>query len=422
MEKEVVVTGMGTINAIGDNVKAFSDSLRKGKVGFQKMFHDESQIAKVDVYAPIKWEGVSSFQACANRLTKSKELCEKARKLGRRADYPMQWAIVAALEAWEEARIDESVDLDRVGVIVSGSNLGQNLQYSLIKDFMESPEYISPRYALSFMDTDYVGTLSEIFGIHGGGFSIGGASASGNMAVIKAMQQIELGVIDACMVVGGPTLLSPMELQGFVNIGAMDGNIYEDVNKSYCPFDERHSGFIYGQAAGCLILESKEHAKKREAKIYASLLGGKVVLDGNRLADPNVIGEVKAIKGALNDAKLDPKRIDYINTHGTASKLGDQTELDAIRQVFKEHANEIYINSTKGYTGHCLFSAGIVEMIATIIQMNQGFIHANKSLETPIDLQLKLLKENKDDVEIHYAISNAFGFGGINTCVVVGKG
>lgn len=421
MRKEIVITGMGTVNSIGYNIKEFTESLRNGKAGFKNITDHTYDISKATVYAPIEWEGFSSFKSCVESFTESLNKVEKAKKILRRCNNNMQWAGVAALEAWEQALLGDNSNESSISIIVSGSNLNQNMQYSLTSDFIKAPEYINPRYALNFMDTDFVGTLSEIFEINGEGFSIGGASASGNVAVIKAMQQIRYGISDVCIVIGGPTVLSPMEMQAFINIGAMDSNVYENTDLVCRPFDEQHKGFVYGQAAGCIIVESKEHAEKRNAKILAELLGGNIVLDGNRLTDPNTNGEIKAMRNAVNDAGLNLNKIEYINTHGTASKLGDETELNAIKSLFSEHSNKIYLNSTKGYTGHCLFSAGVIELIATVIQMENRFIHANKGLVSPITSDLNLPANTVENVSINYALNNSFGFGGINTCVVVGK-
>lgn len=421
MNKKVVITGMGIMCSIGDSISDYTESLRSGKCGLDHIHCEKEKLAKVDLCAEIEWEGEKSLKKRLAQYTDQKELAERVRKTVRRSSYPMQWAALAALEAWNQSGLEENVEEERVGLIVSGSNLNQHLQYDLTRNFFENPEYIAPRYALNYMDTDFVGTLSEIFGIKGESFTIGGASASGNTALIKAMQQIQMGITDICMVVGGPAYLSQMELQAYVNIGAMDGKEYDAVEEACRPFDVSHSGFLYGQAAGCIILESEEHAAKRNAGKLGALLGGKMVLDSNSLTNPNVNGEIKAMKGALENAGVNVADIGYINTHGTASVLGDNTEVEAIRTVFSENTEDIYINSTKGYTGHCLYSAGVVEMIASVIQMNECFVHGNKNMREPIDNKLKFTFETVSPVSIDYAISNAFGFGGINTCIVLGR-
>ncbi|UJF34770.1 beta-ketoacyl synthase N-terminal-like domain-containing protein [Paenibacillus hexagrammi] len=306
------------------------------------------------------------------------------------------------------------------GIVVSGSNLSQNYAYSLFKKFDEAPEYLTPSYALHFMDTDHVGTISDICNIKGEGFNVGGASASGNVAIIKAMQMIQLGLADLCLVSGTLADLSPLELMSFSNLGAMGGKSFGSEPGQACrPFDKKHEGFIYGQAAACLILESRQSAEKRGVKPLAELLSGALVLDGNRLSDPNEDGEVRAMEQALRQAGLSPGDIDYINAHGTSTPTGDMTEIRAIKRLFKERIGEIWMNSTKSLTGHCLYSAGIVEALAAIVQMKEGFVHPNLNLEEPIDQECRFSRGNTVKANLKTALSNSFGFGGINTSIVL---
>jgi malonyl-ACP decarboxylase len=273
------------------------------------------------------------------------------------------------------------------------------------------------------MDTDHVGTLSEIFQIQGEGFTTGGSSASGNVAIIKACQAIRWGILDSCVVVGALADLSPMELQGFYNLGAMGGKRFHDQPGKACrPFDKDHEGFIYGQAGGCLVLESWESAQKRGIPILAQIAGGALVLDGNRLPNPNTHGEARAMTSALKQAGVQPGDIDYLNAHGSSSPLGDETEIDAVKKVFKENISHLRINSTKSLTGHCLTAAGVIETIATIIQMKEGFIHPNLNLEHPIDDECKFSRQQSIETSISTAMNNSFGFGGINTSVIIKKG
>lgn len=312
---------------------------------------------------------------------------------------------------------------DKIGLIVAGSNLTNCVQASFFPKFQQDPEYLSPMYALLFMDTDHIGTISEIFNIAGEGFTVGGASASGNIGIIKGFQMIQLGIVDACIVVGALADLTNMELQGFYNIGAMGGKTFHDKPEKACrPFDRDHEGFIYGQASGCLILESFESAQKRNIPLLAEMLGGSIILDSNRLSDPNENGEIKAMESALKQAGITVQDVDYINTHGTSSPLGDATELSAIKKVFKEETARVWVNATKGITGHCLFSAGVVEAIASVIQMRVGFIHPNINLENPIESDFRFAGNTSTTAQIKTAISNSFGFGGINTCIVLRNG
>jgi len=423
MKYSTSVTGMGIVCSIRKNVREFTNSLREGICGIGTMEYLKDAPVGVKLGAEIKRDNFEKFLEEYYGPGKAEaEIISRARQAARRAPLPVQWTVAAAMEAWDQAKLS-GIDAERIGIVVAGSNLSQNLQYSLNPGFLENPEYISPNYALNYLDTNYVGTLSEIFGIHGEGFSVGGASSSGNVGIIKAFQLLQLGILDVCMVVGAPAVLSPMEIQSFCNIGAMGGKFYANKPQEACrPFDMEHEGFIYGQGAACIIMESSEFAKNRDALIYAEILGGAIVLDGNRLSNPSEEGEVRAMTNALSQAGVKAEQINYINAHGTASPIGDETEVNAVKRVFSENLKDIRVNSTKGLTGHCLYSAGVVEAVAAIIQMNEGFLHPNLNLVNPIDMQIRFCGPEKSRADILYSMSNSFGFGGFNTSIVLRRG
>jgi malonyl-ACP decarboxylase len=418
MQRRVVVTGMGTISAIGQNVKDYEQSLRLGRCGIDTLKSREGSVTIGAEIAEFSLE--TQLQQFAEL---PKDLIQSAYYATKRSSSALQTSLVSALEAWENAQLhSKPISKERLGIVVAGHNLTQQYQYDNYPKFQQTPEYLSPRYPLHFMDTDHVGTLSEIFQILGEGFTVGGASASGNVAIIKGYQLIQLGIVDACLVVGAMADLSPMELQGFYNLGAMGGKYFVDEPKKACrPFDKDHEGFIYGQASACLILESQKSATGRGVQAVAEILGGALVLDGNRLADPSEKSEIRAMESALHQAQIKVNEIDYLNTHGTSSPLGDEIEIKAIRQVFQNHFSRLWINSTKGLTGHCLYSAGVVETIATIIQMQAGFIHPNMNLDHPIDSTARFSGSVSTPAQIETAMSNSFGFGGINSSILLKK-
>ncbi len=419
MQRRIMITGIGVISAIGQSVKEYRQSLRTGLSGIGTLTGRSMPAISVTIGAEI---GDFSLAARLQQYAfLPEELIQNAQQYAGRSPYVIQASVVSALEAWENAQLHENpISSERLGIIVAGHNLSQHYQYENYPKFQQTPEYLSPRYPLHFMDTDQVGTLSELFHIQGEGFTVGGASASGNVAIIKGYQLIQSGLADACLVVGAMADLSPMELQGFYNLGAMGGKRFVDEPKKACrPFDKDHEGFIYGQASGCVILESKESAARRGLQGMAEILGGTMILDGNRLADPSEAGEIRVMESALNQAQVKANEVDYLNAHGTSSPLGDETEIKAIRQVFQDHL--LWINSTKGLTGHCLYSAGVVEAIASIIQMQEGFVHPNLNLDNPIDTACRFSGSVSAPEKIEIAMSNSFGFGGINSSIILGK-
>ncbi|WP_394832289.1 hypothetical protein LVJ94_37805 [Pendulispora rubella] len=414
------ITGMGTVCSIAQNTDEFSSSLRHGVRGIGFLPQASSQPGSVNIGAAIKDFSFNRQLSCSDLPA---HILEKADECAGRAPYPIQTTVLAVLQAWRQAHLhDRPIPEHRIAMVVASDNACQAYQYESMLQFQQAPEYLSPRYPLHALATDYVGTISEIFSIQGEGFSVGGASASGNVAIVKGMQLLQLGLADACVVAGALSDLSPLALQGFHNLGAMGGKRFHDKPDQACrPFDEQHEGFIPGQGSGCIILESEESIKKRGVLQFARVLGGSLSLDGNRLANPSEAGEARSMRLCLQQAGIEPHQVDYINAHGTSSPLGDITELDAIREVFRNELAELWINSTKGLTGHCLFSAGIIEAIACVVQMQDGFLHPNINLDEPIDRECRFVGGTAIDARIGIAMSNSFGFGGINSSILFEK-
>jgi malonyl-ACP decarboxylase len=412
----VRVTGMGIVSSIGHDVGSFARSLAEGRSGVRHLSRASTPPLAVPIGAEI--EGFS-FPDLLHDLPEA--LKSAASRAARRAPFVVQASVIAALQAWRQARLDSgAVQPARIGLVVAGHNTTQSYQYGLYPGYLQNPEYLSPRYPVQVMDSNQVGTLSEILDIKGEGFVTGGASASGNVGVIQAARLIQAGLADACLVVGVAAELSPMEMQGFHVIGAMGGKRFRDQPEKACrPFDAQHEGFIYGQAAACLVLESAESTDARGAESLASILGGAIRLHATASPSPDRDGEAEAMRAALSASGIAASEVDYVNTHGTSSPLGDRTEIEAIVQVFGEHFPKVWLNATKGMTGHCLNSAGVVEVIATVVQMREGFIHPNINLENPIHATARFAGAATERAPIHVAMSNAFGFGGINTSIVL---
>jgi malonyl-ACP decarboxylase len=409
----VVITGMGLVCALGDTLDKVTNALQQGQSGICAVRDRALPIQAAALLSPV------DYPKRLQSLGLPSALLDRAQTLSYRASGVVQTAIYSALSAWQQAQLDTgSLDNSRVGVIVAGHNLNSSYSYQHYQRYGEQLAAMPPRYGLQFLDTYVLGTLSELLTIHGPGFTVGGASASGNVGIIQGQQLIASGQVDICVVLGALADLSPLELQAWQHMGAMGG---QDVapEQSCRPFDQAHEGFIYGQGCGCLVLESSFHAQQRGTQALATLAGGAITLDGNRLANPSQTGEQRAMAQALTAAGLTPAAIDYINTHGTSSALGDETELAAIKTVFQQQLRQIWLNATKGLTGHCLYAAGVIEAIVTILQMQQGFVHANPWLENPIDKEFRFVGAKAEQANIRAALSNSFGFGGINTALVL---
>ncbi|WP_282184562.1 beta-ketoacyl synthase N-terminal-like domain-containing protein [Azospirillum brasilense] len=415
----VLVTGMGIVSAIGHTVDAFAASLEEGRSGIRRLEPDLGAMPAAAIGAAIA--GFDFEGLLGRRADTPEPLVKAAQRVARRAPFTIQASVIAAIEAWHQAGLQPSgVAGERIGLVVAGHNTTRRYQYSLGRDFERQPQYLSPKYALHHLDSDQIGVLSQILGIKGEGMVAGGASASGNVGLIQGLRLVRLGLVDACLVAGVVADLSPMEWQAFHGIGALGGKAFADQPERACrPFDRRHEGFIPGQAAACLILESDESARRRGADGLAEILGGATALHATAFTDPDVDGEVRAMRGALRDAGLDAAAIAYVNTHGTSSPKGDQVEMEALRAVLGQRFPEVWVNATKGLTGHCLYSAGVVEAIATIVQFRRGFIHPNLNLEDPIEPAARFSGAAAIRAPVRTALSNSFGFGGINTSIVL---
>lgn len=415
----VRITGMGIVSSIGHDVAAFGEALVAGTSGIRRLTRATTPPLAVPIGAEIE---DFAFQTALRAVPDLPDALQDAAARGaRRAPFTVQTSVIAALQAWRQAQLqDGAIPPERIALVIAGHNTTLNYQYGHYPEFRENPEYLSPRYAVQVMDSNQLGVLSEIFRLKGEGFVAGGASASGNVGVIQGARLIQAGLADACLVVGVAADLSPMEVQGFHVIGAMGGKAFRDQPEKACrPFDARHEGFIYGQAAACLVLEAGASAERRGIASLATILGGAIRLHATASPQPDLDGEAEAMRAALRHSAVAATDVDYLNTHGTSSPLGDRTEIAAIEQVFGAHFPNVWLNASKGLTGHCLNSAGVVEVIATVVQMRQGFIHPNANLDTPIHATARFCGAAAAREPIRVAMSNAFGFGGINTSIVL---
>lgn len=410
---EVLITGLGIVTPIGTGREPFTAALKEGKSNFSVTeWEQEGQgfrfpLGKVDAF---------SLPALAPTLALEPALITAARRL-RNLSQSSAFGVFAALEAWADAGIHAgNTDLSRVAIVVGGSNTQQATLVAAQEKYQGRLQFINPNYGLNFFDTDLAGALSELLGITGEGHSIGAASASGNAALIQAHRLIGTGAYDLVLAVAPLMDLSVYEYQAFTMLGAMARLEEEHQPSALCrPFDAAHKGFVYGQCAGCVVLESAEHAASRGQQAYGSLAGYGVSMDANRNPNPSAEGEARAMIKAVKSAGIEAGQVDYVNTHGTASVVGDEAEVEALLAAGLEG---VKANSTKSLTGHGLTAAGMVECIATLVQMNEGFLHPSKNLSDPITDRIAWIRDQPVLAQLNYAMSNSFGFGGINTSVI----
>lgn len=411
--RRVVVTGLGALTPIGNTKEEYWEALIAGKSGA----------------APITYFDAEKFKtrfACELKNFTATDFID--RKLVSRMDRFTQYAMVAS----DEAIVDSKLDLDslnklRVGVIWGAGIGGLETFQDEVLNFAKGDG--SPRFNPFFipkMIADIApGNISIKHGFMGPNYTTVSACASAANAMIDALNYIRLGYCDVIVTGGSEAAVTMAGMGGFNAMHALSTR-NETPETASRPFDATRDGFVLGEGAGAIILEDYEHAKARGAKIYAELLGGGLSSDAYHMTAPHPdgIGVIAVMKNCLENAGLKPEDVDHINTHGTSTPLGDVAELKAISEVFGSHAKNININSTKSMTGHLLGAAGAIESIAAILAMERGIVPPTINhtvVDENIDPELNLTLNKAQKREVKVAMSNTFGFGGHNACVLFKK-
>jgi len=411
--KRVVVTGLGALTPIGNNVKEYWNGLISGKSGA----------------APITYFDASKFKtqfACELKNFNATDYLN--RKEARKMDRFTQYAMVASDEAIKDSGVDlEKLDKSRVGVIWGAGIGGLETFQNEVLNYASGDG--SPRFNPFFipkMIADIApGQISIKYGFRGPNFATVSACASSSNALIDAFNYIRLGMADMFLSGGSEAAVTIAGMGGFNSMHALSTRNDNPATASR-PFDKDRDGFVLGEGAGALILEEYEHAKARGAKIYAELLGGGLSADAHHITAPHPegIGALAVMQNCLKDSNLKPEDVDAINMHGTSTPLGDIAESKAIKKVFGNHAYNLNLNSTKSMTGHLLGAAGAVEAIASILSIENGIVpptinHFTDDENIDPKLNFTFNKPQKRDVKV--AMSNTFGFGGHNACVLFKK-
>ncbi|MDF7810114.1 beta-ketoacyl-ACP synthase II [Hymenobacter sp. YC55] len=410
--RRVVVTGLGAITPLGSTVPAYWDGLRQGTSGA----------------APITRFDASKFKtrfACEVKDYNPDNYFD--RKEGRKMDLFTQFAVIASDEAILDAGLAEGVNKDRVGVIwgsgIGGLQTFQNECFTFAKGD-GTPRY-NPFFIPKMIADSSSGNISIKNGFRGPNFVTTSACASSSDAIVAAYNYIRLGMADVVVTGGSEAAVTEAGVGGFNALKAMSER-NDDAPSASRPYDKDRDGFVLGEGSGALVIEDYEHAKARGAKIYAEIIGGGLSSDAYHITAPDPTGEgvVLVMQNALRDAGIQPEEVDYINTHGTSTPLGDGAEVKAIQKVFGEHAYNLNISSTKSMTGHLLGGAGGIEAVASILAIQHGIIPPtiNHFTDDPeLDARLNFTFNEAQTREVNVAISNTFGFGGHNTSVVFRK-
>ena len=411
--KRVVVTGLGAITPIGNTVKDFWEGLVNGKNGAGEITRFDSALYKTHFACEVKdYDPENYFE----------------KKEVRKYDYFAQFALIAADEAVADAGISaENCDLNEVGVMMTSGIGGVNHLFNEVMDYAQTD--LTPRFS-PFLITKMIvnipgGVISIKYGFRGPNFATVSACASSTHAIIEAFNYIRFGKCQAVVAGGAGAAIGQLGIGGFNSMKALSTRNDDPMTASR-PFDLNRDGFVMGEGAGSLVLEEYEHAIARGAKIYAEVVGGGESADAYHITAPHPEGEggLLSMQRALKDAEISPDAIDHINAHGTSTPMGDLAEVLAIQKVFGDHAYDISINSTKSMTGHLLGGAGAVEAIASVLALKNGIIPPtiNHFDDDPnIDSRFDFTFNKARKRDIHYALSNSFGFGGQNATLIFKK-
>lgn len=404
----VVVTGLGAVTPIGIGKENFWSALIAGKNGIGKISRFDATGYTVQIAGEIP-----DFEPA--QFIDKKEL--------KRMDRYTHFALAATKLAIEDAKLNvEKIDGERAGVFI-GSGIGgmETLHNQYEKLFTKGANRISPFFIPMMIANMAAGNVAIAYGLRGACECIVTACASGTNAIGDAFRTIERGEADIMFAGGSEAAISPAGVSGFAAMKALCSDHNDDPVHASRPFDKNRSGFVMGEGAGIILLESLEHAKNRGAHIYAEIVGYGRNDDAYHITTPAPGGDTQAkcMKLALDDAELKPEDIDYINAHGTSTHFNDMGETQAIKKLFGEHAYKIPVSSTKSMTGHMLGAAGGVEAIASVLSIENNIVHPTINYETPDEgLDLNYVPNVAQSHEVNAAISNSFGFGGHNACVV----
>lgn len=403
----VVITGYGVVSPIGNDPTSFLTSLKNGTNGIDKITKFDPEDTGVSVAGEVKDFPLEKY-------FKKKDT--------KRMDLFSLYGVYAALDALEMSQLNtEKTDMDRFGVIV-GSGIGglPTIQEQVTRMNQKSADRVSPMFVPMSIVNMVAGNIAMRVGAKGICTSIVTACASGNNSIGEAFRNIKHGYQDVMLAGGSESTICEIGIAGFASLTALSRN--EDPNNASTPFDKDRSGFVMGEGAGVLVMESLEHAQARGANILGEVVGYGANNDAYHMTAPNPDGSGagKAMKLAMDEAQITPEQIGYVNAHGTATPANDSSEATAIHYGLGEHGKEVYVSSTKSMTGHLLGAAGGIESVASLLALQHQFVPASINIsEKDPEIDLNIVQNQSIDADLEYVLSNSMGFGGHNAVVLM---
>lgn len=410
MKERLVITGMGAVTPIGIGVETYWNSLISGRCGVERITRFDPEESPVKIAAQVKDFNPDDF------MTK---------KQSREMDLFMQYGYAASEEALADGGIKEdTIPAERMGVVVGTAMAGVSI-IAETQDGLSTGEHkkVSPRFVPKFIGNIAAAQIAIAKGYRGPSLTVSTACSSGADAISTAAMLLLAGEADAILVVGAEASLCPVVVAGLASAHALSTN-NDNPQTASRPFDKTRDGFVFGEGGGALLLETETHALARGAKIHAELMGFANCTDGYHVTAPHPegIGAIACMDSAIQKAGLSPEDIDYINTHGTSTPIGDTIETNAIKSLFGDHAYQMAVTSTKGATGHMMGAGGVTETIACIKAVQEGVVPPTMNLNTPDDeCDLNYVPNKAEKRDVRYAMTNAFGFGGQNSSLIIGR-
>ncbi len=422
--QRVVVTGMGIMTPIGADLNDYFSNLVAGKSAISHWKNLDVSAIRCKIGGDLSGFDCERYMRDCLMPRMPEPACVKLKTIMKTAPLATRLTVLTVAQAYIDGDLFEAgVDATRVGAILGGHNFNSNYIYDNFKRFQKEPEQIHKLMGIHGYDADLITSAAAVCGIRGPVYSIGGTCTSSTVSMMHALREIRSSTTDIVIVAGGVLDYSPLDLQALILVNAISyRNFNEAPQKASRPYDTHREGFVPSHGSGVLIFESLEHARKRDAKIYAEVLEVDCNSDGNHLSNPFSGGQSRAMKSVLHKAGIAPEQIDYVNAHATSTPLGDVVEIESIKNVFGRHAEKLRINGSKSILGHPGWSAGAVESIAAILQMRHNRLHPTINIdEQDPRVDLNVCANLPQDWEVNHVMKNSFGFGGLNACAIFKK-
>lgn len=421
MNRRVVITGMGTINPLSDTLEGYYEALIAGKSGMKRWESIDLSAVECKIGGDLgHYDTRAALEKFADLM--SPEHFKAVKKAFRHTTFSARMGILTALDAWRDAgfHVDDGGAED-TGVLVAGHNLNSNYIFENTKQFLDEPEWINAMAGVEAIDPNVPGIVAEVLNVKGPTFAVGGACASGNLALRDGFRDILTGECRRSVVCGPPFDVSPADIHAsaVINAVVIRPDYQNRPEEASRPFDVDRCGFLYSHGTATMILESLESALERGAEIYGEILAVKAGGNANHLPMPGAENQTRVMRDVLTTAGVDPGEVDYVNCHATGTPSGDLQEVLAIQAAFGGHAEQLKINAPKSMLGHTCWASPLVETVGGLLQMKHGRLHPTINIdELDPAIELNVVTESVDH-RINLMLKNSFGFGGINCCSLI---